>query len=54
MGVAFEGDLWDIFAQKLPAPEGTLPVAVILTLPAAGSDASADAVLSYQDQKNRL
>lgn len=46
MGACYEGDAWDFFtgtqAQK------TLPVGVILTIPAAGSESSMDAVMTLE------
>ncbi|WP_058270078.1 iron-containing alcohol dehydrogenase [Olsenella massiliensis] len=44
-GVPYEGDVWDFFsgAAKMGA---CLPLAVVLTIPAAGSEASASCVIS--------
>lgn len=50
IGVPYEGDVWDFFIQKA-APEKALPVACILTLPAAGSEQSIRIVLSDKDRK---
>ena len=45
MGVEYEGDVWDIYARK-HTPEHTLPVGVVLTIPAAGSEASGNTVIT--------
>ena len=47
VGVPYEGDVWDLFMKKAaPVAEGKLPVAVVLTIPAAGSESSASCVIS--------
>lgn len=43
-----ENDLWEIWRQGLPVTE-RLPVGVVLTIPAAGSETSASAILSDPD-----
>ena len=49
-GVAYDGDVWDLFMKKAPYPaEGSLPVASVLTIPAAGSEASASCVISNDE-----
>lgn len=50
-GVPYDGDVWDFFARKQPI-EACLPIAVVLTIPAAGSEASASCVIS-NDAENR-
>ena len=50
-GTPYDGDVWDFFAQKLPITE-VLPIAVVLTIPAAGSEASSSCVIS-NDAENR-
>ena len=47
-GVPYEGDVWDFFADKLPI-EQCLPIAVVLTIPAAGSEASSSCVISNDE-----
>ncbi len=44
-GVPYEGDVWDIFDHKA-AIEACLPIAAVLTIPAAGSEASSSCVIS--------
>ncbi len=48
MGVEYEGDVWDIYARK-HTPEHTLPVGVVLTIPAAGSEMSDASVITNED-----
>ena len=47
-GTPYEGDVWDFFADKLPIEE-CLPIAVVLTIPAAGSEASSSCVISNDE-----
>jgi alcohol dehydrogenase len=48
VGVPYDGDVLD-FAKKKAVPSKALPVGVILTLPAAGSESSQSAVATYDD-----
>jgi len=48
MGAVIEGDVWDIFIGK-SAPINALPVGTILTIPAAGSEASTASVITNED-----
>lgn len=48
VGVPYSGDVWDFYAGKA-VPKETLPVGVILTIPAAGSEASKSSVLTNED-----
>ena len=45
VGVPYNGDFWDFFDKKLPIDKA-LPVATILTIPAAGSEASDSMVIT--------
>lgn len=47
-GVEYEGDFWDFFCGKA-VPEKALPIGVILTIPAAGSEGSGNAVITKED-----
>ena len=47
-GVPFEGDVWDFYLGKLHA-EVCLPVASVLTIPAAGSEMSESSVITNED-----
>lgn len=44
-GVPYDGDVWDFFSKKAK-PEQALPIACVLTIPAAGSEASSSCVIS--------
>ena len=44
-GVYHDGDVWDFF-EKRASIEQTLPIAAILTIPAAGSESSSSCVIS--------
>ncbi|MBO5998552.1 MAG: iron-containing alcohol dehydrogenase [Lachnospiraceae bacterium] len=46
-GVVYDGDFWDFYSGKLI--EEALPVGTILTIAAAGSEGSADSVITYED-----
>lgn len=45
-GVYYDGDVWDLICHKARPGDKHLPVATILTLPAAGSEASDSCVIS--------
>ena len=47
-GVVYQGDVWDFYAGKAQA-EGCLPIGVVLTIPAAGSEMSESSVISNED-----
>jgi hypothetical protein len=49
-GVGYDGDFWDFFTGKAPI-ETTLPVGVVLTIAAAGSEGSDSCVIT-QEQGN--
>ncbi len=49
--VSYDGDPWDFFAKKAMVDE-CLPIATVLTIPAAGSEASSSCVIS-NDEFNR-
>ena len=50
-GVPYEGDVWDFFTKGRKI-EACLPIAVVLTIPAAGSEGSSSCVIS-NDAENR-
>ncbi|MDR7811178.1 iron-containing alcohol dehydrogenase [Lacrimispora sp.] len=50
MGVYYDGDVWEIYEQG-KALEKALPVATILTIPAAGSEASGDTVITNEEKQ---
>ena len=47
-GACIEEDVWELFETKRPNPT-TLPIAVVLTIPAAGSEASKNTVVSNDE-----
>ena len=49
VGMCYDGDVWDIFEDKAPIKKA-LPVATILTIPAAGSEMSNSAVISNEEK----
>ncbi len=52
-GYAYEGDFWDFFIGK--AKVGScLPVGVVLTIPAAGSEGSGNAVITNEKTRQKL
>ena len=46
MGAVYDGDFWDFFSGK--APERALSVGTVLTIAAAGSEGSPDAVITNE------
>ncbi len=48
IGVPYEGDVWDFYAGAAKAEE-SLPLGVILTIPAAGSESSSSSVITNED-----
>lgn len=48
IGVPYDGDVWDFFAGKADAKE-SLPLGVVLTIPAADSEASNSTVVTNED-----
>jgi len=48
LGVPYSGDVWDFFANRA-VPAEALPKGVVLTIPAAGSEASKSAVITNED-----
>lgn len=48
VGSVYEGDVWDFFTNKA-VPQQALPVATILTFPAAGSEASTGCVITNEE-----
>ena len=49
MGVYYDGNVWDMY-ETGKAIEKALPVAIILTIPAAGSEASGDTVITNEEK----
>lgn len=51
-GVPYEGDFWDFFKGK--KIETALPIGVVLTIPAAGSEGSGNAVITKLDGMHKI
>ena len=52
-GVPYEGDFWDFFVGKA-VPKEALPVGVVLTIPAAGSEGSGNSVITKEDELRKV
>lgn len=52
LGAVYEGDFWDFYCGKA-VPATALPVGVVLTIPAAGSEGSGNSVITRIDDKGR-
>ncbi len=48
VGALYEGDVWDFFRDNI-APDKCLPIVTVLTIPAAGSEASDSCVITNED-----
>ena len=53
IGVCYEGDVWDVYEQG-KAITAALPVATILTIPAAGSESSNSTVITNEEKQMKL
>lgn len=53
LGVPYEGDFWDFFIGKA-VPKAGIPVATVLTIPAAGSEGSGNAVITREETLQKL
>ncbi|MCL2842669.1 MAG: iron-containing alcohol dehydrogenase [Oscillospiraceae bacterium] len=53
MGVYYDGDIWDLYEVAQPI-EKALPIATILTIPAAGSEASEGTVITNEAKDLKL
>lgn len=51
-GACIEEDVWELFETKRPNPH-VLPIAVVLTIPAAGSEASKNTVVSNDELQRK-
>ncbi len=50
MGVYYDGDIWEVYEQGKKI-EKALPVATVLTIPAAGSESSGDTVITNEEKQ---
>ncbi|MDE6263670.1 MAG: iron-containing alcohol dehydrogenase [Paramuribaculum sp.] len=53
LGVPYSGDFWDFYSGKAKA-ETALPVGVVLTIPAAGSEGSGNSVITLESEKVKI
>ena len=53
MGIPYEGDFWDFYINKV-VPEKAIPLGVVLTIPAAGSEGSGNTVITKLDGLQKL
>ena len=52
-GVPYDGDVWDFYLGKV-TPQAMLPLATVLTIPAAGSEMSNSSVITNEDGDVKL
>jgi len=52
-GYLYSGDFWDFFSGKTPV-EKALPIGVVLTIPAAGSEGSGNAVITNTETGQKI
>ncbi len=52
VGYYYDGDVWDFF-ENLETPKQMLPVGVVLTIPAAGSETSIGSVITNSKEKTK-
>jgi len=52
-GVKYEGDVWDFYEKHLPIKEA-LPLGVVLTIPAAGSETSTATVITNEEKNLKI
>ncbi|MCH5239171.1 MAG: iron-containing alcohol dehydrogenase [Muribaculaceae bacterium] len=52
-GVEYEGDFWDFYSGKA-IPQRALPIGVVLTIPAAGSEGSGNSVITKKDELRKV
>ena len=53
LGVPYSGDVWDFYAKKATA-KAALPVGVVLTIPAAGSEGSGNSVITNEETQVKV
>lgn len=53
IGVYYDGDVWEVYEQGKPIT-AALPVATILTIPAAGSESSNSSVITNEEKQMKL
>lgn len=53
LGALYDGDFWDFYCGKAKA-ERALPVGVVLTIPAAGSEGSGNSVITLESEGRKI
>ena len=53
IGAKYDGDVWELFEKKAE-PNDTIPVGVLLTLPATGSETSNSTVITNEETKVKV
>ncbi|WP_394861671.1 iron-containing alcohol dehydrogenase [Paraclostridium bifermentans] len=53
IGVPYDGDVWDFYCKDIEIKEA-IPVATILTIPAAGSESSTGTVITNEEKQLKL
>jgi hypothetical protein len=53
LGVPYPGDFWDFYCGKA-TPDFALPVGVVLTIPAAGSEGSGNSVITNEETHQKI
>lgn len=53
IGVCYDGDVWEVYEQGKPIT-AVLPVATVLTIPAAGSESSNSTVVTNEEKQMKL
>lgn len=53
LGVPYDGDFWDFYCNKA-TPKCTLPLGVVLTIPAAGSEGSGNSVITKIEGRHKI
>jgi alcohol dehydrogenase YqhD (iron-dependent ADH family) len=53
LGIKYDGDVWDFYTRKA-LPKYSVPIGVILTIPAAGSESSPNTVISNEEESMKL
>lgn len=52
-GIPYDGDFWDFYAGKTTV-EKALPIGVVLTIPAAGSEGSGNSVITHHNGMKKI
>lgn len=53
-GAHLDGDIYDVYEGKIPVPQDCLPLYIVLTLSATGSEFNVSSVISNPEKKEKL